>query len=108
MVKVGPLVKIGGTTSVQPDGSVYGIDSPYDQAKYIFEKFLGLLKEAGAEASDVVMIKCYATDMAFAPEVARAFTEKFYEVKPLFTMVGTTMLNRPTQLVEIELEAYIG
>ena len=107
MVKIGPMVRIGGTTSVQPDGSVFGINKPYDQTKYILDKFLALLKEAGAEKKDVVMIKCYTTDMAYAPEVGRAFSELFFEVKPLFTMVGTPMLNRPTQLVEIELEAYI-
>lgn len=106
MVKIGPMIKIGGTTSVQADGSVYGIDSPYDQTKYVLEKFITLLKEADAEAEDVYMIKCYTTDMAYAPEIGKAFSEIFFEVKPLFTMVGTPMLNRPTQLVEIELEAY--
>lgn len=107
MVKIGPMIKIGGTTSVQPDGSVYGIDNPYEQSKYVLEKFVDLLKEAGAHASDVISVKCYATDMAYASEICRAFSEIFLEVKPLFTMVGTTMLNRPTQLVEIELEAYV-
>lgn len=106
MVKVGSMIKIGGTTSVQPDGSVYGIASAYDQTKYVLEKFIDLLKQAGAEASDVISIKCYTTDMAYAPDIGKAFSELFFEVKPLFTMVGTTMLNRPTQLVEIELEAY--
>ena len=108
MVKVGPMIKIGGTTSVLPDGSVYGIDSPYEQSRYILDKFLALLEEAEAEASDVILVKCYTTDMAYAPEIGKAFSEVFFDVKPLFTMVGTTMLNRPTQLVEIELEAYVG
>lgn len=107
MVKIGPFIFIGGTTSVQPDGSVYGIDSPYEQTKYVLSKFLSLLSEAGASAKDVIKVKCYTTDMAYAPEIARAYSEFFFEVKPLFTMVGTTMLNRPTQLVEIELDAVV-
>lgn len=106
MVKVGPMIRIGGTTSVLPDGTVYGIDDPYAQAKYILEKFIGLLEQAGAEAKDVISVKCYTTDMAYAPKIGKAFSEIFFDVKPLFTMVGTTMLNRPTQLMEIELEAY--
>ncbi|MDR2386403.1 MAG: hypothetical protein LBE80_02310 [Deltaproteobacteria bacterium] len=106
MVKVGPFVKIGGTTSVQPDGSVFG-EEAYAQTKYILEKFIKLLEQAGAQAKDVISVKVYATDMKFSPEVARAYTEFFGSIRPLFTMVGTTALNRPTQLVEIELEAII-
>ncbi len=107
MVRAGDHIYIGGTTSVQPDGSVYG-ETPYDQAKYIFEKFISLLEEAQASAKDVIKVKAYITDMAFAKEVGDAFSQYFKEIKPLFTMVETPKLNRPTQLVEIELEAILG
>lgn len=107
MVKVGPFIYIGGTTSVQPDGTVFGEGSAYEQTKYILEKFVGLLAQAGAETKDVIKVKAYLTDMKFAAEAARAYSEIFKEVKPLFTMVGTTMLNRPSQLIEIELDAVI-
>ena len=105
MVKVGPFVKIGGTTSVLPDGSVYGEDNTYEQTKFILEKFVTLLKRAGATAQDVISIKAYLTDMKNGAEAARAYSEIFHDIKPLFTAVGTTMLNRPSQLIEIELEA---
>lgn len=107
MVKIGSHVYIGGTTAVKADGSVHG-EKPYDQAVYIFEKFFGLLKQAGAEARDVFKVKAYITDMGFAKDVAAAYSEFFKEVRPLFTMVETPKLNRPSQLVEIELEAVIG
>jgi len=107
MVKVGPFVKIGGTTSVQPDGSVAAENDAYGQTKYILEKFVKLLSQAGAEIKDVISVKAYAVDMKLGGEIARAYTEIFKEVRPLFTMVGTTALNRPTQLVEIELDAII-
>lgn len=42
MVKAGDHVYIGGTTAVQPDGSVYG-ETAYEQSKYIFSKFIDLL-----------------------------------------------------------------
>ncbi len=108
MVKIGDFVFIGGTTSVQPDGSVYGENDPYAQAKYIFEKQIHLLLAAGAKKEEVFRIKAYATDMKYAAEVSRAYSELFHDIRPLFTMVGTNMLNRPTQLVEIEMEAAIG
>lgn len=107
MVKAGNHVYIGGTTSVQPDGMVYGKTS-YEQAKYIFEKFIGLLQTAEAEPKDVIKIKAYVTDMKYAKEVGDAFSEFFKHIQPLFTMVETPNLNRPTQFVEIELEAVIG
>jgi len=107
MVKVGDHVYIGGTTAVMPDGTVYG-DAPYDQAKYIFEKFIGLLKRAGADAGDVIKVKAYVTDIRSAKDVAAAYSEFFRDIRPLFTMVETPNLNRPTQFVEIELEAVIG
>lgn len=104
MVKKGPFVFIGGTTAVQPDGTVYG-ETPYEQAKYIFEKFEKLLSEAGAKLDDVVKVEAFITDMKFGKEVGDAYSEYFYDIKPLFTMVGTPALNRPTQFVEIALTA---
>lgn len=108
MVKVGQFVYIGGTTSVQPDGTVYGEESAYEQTKYILEKLVKLLEKSGSKKEEVIRIKGYTTDMKYGAEIARAYSEIFHEIKPLFTMVGTPMLNRPTQLVEIEMDAIIG
>ena len=107
MVKVGPFVYIGGTTSVQPDGTVYGEDSAYEQTKYILEKLVKLVEKSGSKKEEVIRIKGYTTDMKYGAEIARAYSEIFHDIKPLFTMVGTTMLNRPSQLVEIEMDAVI-
>lgn len=107
MVRVGEHIYIGGTTSIRPDGLVYG-DTPYEQAKYIFTRFIELLHRADAVASDVIKIKAYTTDITYGKEIAKAYSEFFKEVRPLFTMVETPKLNRPSQLVEIELEAVIG
>lgn len=108
MVKVGPFVYIGGTTAVQSDGTVYGESNPYEQTKYILEKLVKLLENAGSKKEDVIRVKGYATDMKYASEIAKAYSEIFHNIKPLFTVVGTPMLNRPTQLVEIEMDAVIG
>lgn len=108
VVKAGPFVYVGGTTSVQPDGSVYGVGDAFEQAKYVLDKQVKLLKEAGAEPEEVVKVKAYTTDMSLSSEIGRAYSEIFYDIKPLFTMVGTTELNREEQLVEIEMDAVIG
>lgn len=106
MIKIGNQVRIGGTTAVQPDGSVFGT-TPYEQAQYIFGKFIELLKRAGAEAKDVYKVKVYVTDMDQAKDVAAAYSEFFKEARPLFTMVETPKLNRPSQFIEAELEAML-
>lgn len=106
MVKVGNQIHICGTTAVQPDGTVFG-NTAYEQAQYIFGRFIDLLKRADAEANDVYKVKVYLTDMGQAKDVAEAFSEFFRSVKPLLTMVETPKLNRPSQLVEIELEAML-
>ncbi len=108
MVKLGNYVAIGGTTSVQPDGSVYGEKDAYEQTKYVLEKQVKLLDQAGAKASDVFRVKVYTTDMKASGDICRAYSEIFHDYKPLCTVVGTPALNRPTQIVEIEMEAMIG
>ncbi|MCR4842425.1 MAG: hypothetical protein K5840_04070 [Eubacterium sp.] len=107
MVKIGDYVKVGGTTSVQPDGTVYGEDA-YSQTKYVLDKQIKLLEKAGAKAEEVYNVMVYTTDISQGGKICDAYSEFFHDVKPLCTIVEITALNRPTQFVEIEMEAYIG
>lgn len=107
MVKIGSYIRIGGTTSVQADGSVYGAGNLYEQAKYIYKKFVNLLERAGASASDVFAVRCFVVDMDRSSENSKAFSEIFGMYRPTMTVVGTQALKRPEQLIEIELEAML-
>lgn len=107
-VKVGPFIYVGGTTSVQPDGSVFGENDGYAQTKFILDKMLKFIEKAGGTKEDVIRVKMYATDMNRAKEYIQAYSEFFKEIRPLFTLVGISALNRPTQLVEIEIDAVAG
>ncbi len=107
MVKIGPYVKVGGTTSVQPDGTVYGEDA-YEQTKYVLEKQIKLLETAGAKKEEVFNVMVYTTDITQGSKICDAYSGFFHDVKPLCTIVEITRLNRETQLVEIEMEAVIG
>jgi len=108
VVKAGPFVFVGGTTSVQPDGTVFGENDGYAQTKFIFEKMIKCMEEAGAKREEVIRVKMYATDMSRSKEYIQAYSEFFKPVKPLCTLVGISALNRPTQLIEIEIDAIIG
>lgn len=106
MVKIGPYIKIGGTTSVQPDGTVYGEDA-YEQTRYVLDKQIKLLEQAGATKENVFSVFIYTTDITQGGRICEAYAEFFKEIKPLNTMVEITKLNRPTQYVEIVMEAMI-
>lgn len=108
MVTVGPFVYVGGTTSVQPDGTVYGENDSYAQMKYILDKQLSFVEKAGGKKEDVISVKCYVTPAFNGKEGMKAYTELFKQIKPLCTSVTIAALNRPTQLVEVEMTAVIG
>lgn len=108
MIKVGSYVRIGGTTSVQPDATVFAEGDSYQQTRYVLEKQVKLLGEAGALADDVISVKIYAVNMKDSGEICKAYSEIFKPYKPLCTIVGTSALNRSSQMVEIEMEAIIG
>jgi len=46
--------------------------------------------------------------MKYSGEICQAYSEIFHDIRPLCTVVGTPALNRPTQMVEIEMDAVIG
>jgi enamine deaminase RidA (YjgF/YER057c/UK114 family) len=105
VVSAGPLVIVGGTTSISPDGAVLG-DTPYEQAVEILQKVAHELSRAGATVDDVISVRLYVTDISRGAEVGRAHAEVFGHVRPAMTMVEVSALIDPRMLVEIEVVAY--
>lgn len=106
-VRVGNLVEVAGTTAVDEEGHIVGIENPYVQAQFIFRKIERALTEAGASLQDVVRTRMFVTDLTFWEEIGRAHSEMFDEVRPAATMVGVNALIDPRLLVEIEVTAVI-
>lgn len=96
IVKAGPFVYVSGE------------GDPYEQAKYIFNKLVGLLEENGVSREEVVKVNIFATKSSYNNEITRAYSEYFKESRPCCTWIGIKELNRPTQLVEIEMQAIVG
>lgn len=105
-VRIGDFIFVGGTTSVQPDGSVYGEGDSYAQVKYILEKQLAMIAQAGGRKEDVYEVHMFWTP-DFDKSGMKAYTELFHDVMPLCTAVTVSSLNRPSQLVEIEMSAVV-
>ncbi len=107
IVSVEGTVFIGGTTSVTPDGVVLG-QTPGEQAAEILRKIEHELGRVGADRADVVLTRCYVTDISRYDEVGRAHGEFFGSVRPVMTMVGIVALVDPRMLVEIEAVAIVS
>jgi len=106
-VRVGNQVMVAGTTAAQADGSVFGGNDGYLQAKRCFEVIERALTEAGATMRDVIRTRMFVTDISHWQEYSRAHAEYFRDVKPAATMVEVRALMTPEMLIEIEADAII-
>ena len=105
-VKVDNLVEISGTTAVE--GSVViGIGDPYQQTRFIIDKFASVLKEAGGSLTDIIRVRIFVTDMSHWELVVKAFSEYFKDIKPAATLVEVNSLINKELLVEMEATAII-
>jgi enamine deaminase RidA (YjgF/YER057c/UK114 family) len=104
-VQLDDFVAVAGTTAVDDTGAVVGADSPYAQAKFIYQKIDRALREAGSSLNDVFRVRTYVVDIGRWEEVARAQGEVFADIRPAATLVQVSALVRPDLLVEIEVDA---
>jgi enamine deaminase RidA (YjgF/YER057c/UK114 family) len=107
VVRVGPVVMMGGTTSVTVDGAVVG-STPYEQTVEIMRRIEHELARAGATLHDVVMTRAFVTDISRADEVGRAHGEALGDVRPVMSMVEVSRLIDERMLVEIEVVAVLA
>ena len=104
-VVVGDRIFVAGTTAVDETGAIVGNGSPYEQAKFIYQKIDRALREAGSSLRDVVRVRTFVVDITRWEEVARAQGEVFSTIRPAATLVQITALVDPKLLVEIEVDA---
>jgi enamine deaminase RidA (YjgF/YER057c/UK114 family) len=105
-VRVGDRVLVSGTAPIWPDGSCdpdAGV-----QARRCFDIIVAALREAGAEAADVVRTHMFITDPADGEAVGHAHADVFGDARPVSTMVVVTGFLDPRWKVEIEAEAVVG
>jgi enamine deaminase RidA (YjgF/YER057c/UK114 family) len=107
VVRAGDLAWTAGCTSTV-DGRVTHVGDAAAQTAQALRIGLDALAEVGAEPGDVVRTRMYVTDRSYADEVGRAHNAVFGVVRPAATMVVVAGLLDPDQLVEVELEAWLG
>ena len=106
-VKIGNVIEVAGTTALDEEGNLVGLNDPYEQTRYSIAKIEKALNSAGAALADIVRTRIFTTDISRWEEIGRAHGEFFREIKPASTMVEVRSLINPGMLVEIEATAII-
>ncbi|MBB6612747.1 RidA family protein [Pontibacter sp. Tf4] len=106
-VRVGNVIEVAGTTATDGD-QIIGKGNAYEQTKFILQKIVKALEEAGATMEDVVRTRMFVTDITRWEEIGRAHGEVFRTIKPAATMVQVSALINPELLVEIEVTALLS
>jgi enamine deaminase RidA (YjgF/YER057c/UK114 family) len=106
-VRMGPFVFVAGTTAVDAEGQIASPRDPYGQARFILQKIVHALAEAGATPRDVVRTRTFLTNAQDWAEVGRAHAEVFRDIRPAATMIEVPRLLAPEALVEIEADAIV-
>jgi enamine deaminase RidA (YjgF/YER057c/UK114 family) len=103
----GEDIHVSGTTGYDYERMAMP-DDPAEQARNIYSTFEEVLKEAGAELSDIVRLRTYVTDAAFCERVLKVQGEVFGDIRPAATIVVVSALLKPEMKVEIEADARVN
>lgn len=107
-VRVGDQLFISGTTSTTVSGDVYAAGDAYQQTRYILQKVIKVLEQAGFAKTDVVRTRLFVTNIAHWNDFARAHREVFETVRPASSIVQVAKLVDPRLLLEMEVDAIRG
>jgi enamine deaminase RidA (YjgF/YER057c/UK114 family) len=84
-----------------------GAGGPYEQAAQALRNIEAALRSAGAGLENVVRTRLFVTNIDHWPEIGRAHSEFFGDVRPATSMVEVSRLIDPRMLVEIEADAVV-
>ena len=107
-VRIGNVIEVAGTTSIDESGQVVGLNDPEEQTKFILSKIEKALMAAGASLKDVIRTRMFVTNIADWEIIGKAHGFYFKDIKPVATMVEVKSLISPELLVEIEATAILS
>ncbi|HET6369295.1 MAG TPA: Rid family hydrolase, partial [Pseudomonadales bacterium] len=107
-LRVGDTVLQSGTTAIDRQGNVRGEGDVGRQVDAIMRIAEWSMGKAGGRLDDVVRSRIYVTDITVSDAAGRAVARHFSDARPAATLVQVSGLARPTQLIEIELDAVDG
>ena len=106
-VQIGNSIEVSGTTAIDAEGEIHGVDDAYAQTAYIIEKAQKALQDAGGDLKDVVRTRMYVTNIEDWEAIGKAHGKYFKDIRPAATMVEVSRLIDDRLLVEIEFQAIL-
>jgi enamine deaminase RidA (YjgF/YER057c/UK114 family) len=106
-VRIGNVIEVAGTTAVDENGQVVGLNDPGEQTRFILSKIEKALTAAGGALKDVVRTRMFVTDITEWEKIGRAHGVYFKDIQPAATMVEVKSLISPELMVEIEATAVL-
>jgi 2-aminomuconate deaminase len=113
--RAGDFIYVSGTSSRRPDNSFAGVEvdelgaTTLDikaQTTAVIENIADILKEVGADLSDVVEISSYLVNMNDFKGYNEVYAQFFDEQGPARTTVAVHQLPHPHLLIEIKAVAF--
>ncbi len=100
---------LAGQISVDAEGSPLHAGDMRAQIEQAMDNIQTVLREAGAELSNVVRLNYYTTDVDRCLEAGDALSARLSEAgcRPASTLLGVTRLYHPDILIEIEATAVV-
>lgn len=104
-VKVGTRIYVTGTTAIDENSNIVGINDAYAQTVQTIKNIERALLFFGASLENVVRTRMFVTDISRWEEYGRAHGEFFRDIMPATTMVEVSKLIDSKMLIEIEADA---
>ncbi|AWF81653.1 pyrimidine utilization protein C [Microbulbifer sp. A4B17] len=103
----GDMVYTAGQVAWGSDGNIVGVGDIEAQTRQALNNVRAVLKEGGADWSDVLKCNVYLKDIKDFQKMNNIFSETFSDNPPARTTVQTPLAEE-SMLVEIDAVAYIG
>ncbi|MEK6706629.1 MAG: RidA family protein [Bdellovibrionota bacterium] len=106
-IRMGKIIAVTGTISLDAAGEIHAPDDPYQQAKRCLEIIERAIKPLGAERRQIIRTRMFVTDISQWQEFGRAHGEFFADYPPATSMLEIKALIDSKALIEIEADAVV-
>jgi len=101
-MKVGNTIYVAGQTATDEEGNIIGKGDIIVQTERAYENVKRVLEAAGANITDIVMLKIYCTDLDGFLKTGEARKKCFGKHFPATTVIGIDGLLLPDAQIEVE------
>ncbi|HCC78512.1 MAG TPA: hypothetical protein DEP80_02765 [Anaerolineae bacterium] len=102
------LIFLSGQLSRDEDGNLVGRGDMLEQTRQAIRNMLTVLKAAGGDLEDIVMITVYTTDIREFKNIVKGREEFFITNLPTSTIVEVNHLADPGLLIEFQAVAVLS